>query len=295
MAEGCVAELHGVHKSFGKQQALSGLDLAVYPGEIVALLGPNGAGKTTALSILLGLRRPDQGLARLFGADPRRPAARRSIGATPQETGFPDNISLRELLGFAQAHYGDRPSIDGLLDDFGLAALADRRLGGLSGGQRRLCALALAFAGRPRAVFLDEPTTGLDAEARRSAWQVVEAFVADGGTVFLTTHYLEEADALGSRIVLIDHGRLITEGGVDEIKAAVGLRRLRFRADRCPDLPAIARQESQGEQHTLWCHDADAATRALVQSATPFHDLEVAPVSLEEAIAIKLREARSCD
>ena len=290
-----VAELEDVHKSFGAQPALRGLDLAVAEGEIVALLGPNGAGKTTAIDILLGLRRPDRGAARLFGADPRQPETRRRIGATPQDTGFPENLTVAELIGFVRHHYAEPRPADAALDDFGLTDLAARRVGGLSGGQRRRVAVALAFAGNPRAVFLDEPTTGLDTAARQALWAIAARYAADGGTLFLTTHYLEEAEALASRVVLIDRGALVAAGSVPEIKAAVEIRRLSYRGPPAAELPGVARQETNGERQTLWCRDADAAARALVERGIAFSDLEIAPVSLEQAVTIRLRGTGTCD
>ena len=290
-----VAELEDVHKSFGAQPALVGLDLAVAEGEIVALLGPNGAGKTTAIDILLGLRRPDRGTARLFGADPRQADTRRRVGATPQDTGFPENLTVAELIGFVRRHYPEPRPADALLDDFGLAGLAARRVGVLSGGQRRRVAVALAFAGNPRAVFLDEPTTGLDTAARQALWAIAARYAADGGTLFLTTHYLEEAEALASRVVLIDRGAVVAAGSVPEIKAAVEIRRLSYRGPDAAGLPGVARREADGDRHTLWCRDADAAARALVERGVGFRDLEIAPVSLEEAVTIRLRGRDACD
>lgn len=291
-----VAELEDVHKSFGAQPALSGLDLAVAEGEIVALLGPNGAGKTTAIDILLGLRRPDRGTVRLFGADPRQPTARRRVGATPQDTGFPENLTVAELIGFVRSHYPEPRPADALLNDFGLTDFAGRRVGGLSGGQRRRIAVALAFAGNPRAVFLDEPTTGLDTAARQTLWRLAAAYAAEGGTLFLTTHYLEEAEALASRVVLIDRGVTVAAGSVSEIKAAVEIRRLSYDGPPPPpDLPGVSRHQPDGDRQTLWCRDADAAVRALVGAGLAFRNLEIAPVSLEEAVTIRLREAGTCD
>jgi ABC-2 type transport system ATP-binding protein len=221
-----MAELWGVHKRYGKVEALQGVDLQIHPGELVALLGPNGAGKTTAVSILLGQRRPDAGTARLFGRDPTLPAARRPVGATPQAVGFPDNLTVAEVIDFVRVHYPDPAPTPELLGRFGLSEVAGRRAGGLSGGQTRRLAVALAFAGRPRLVVLDEPTTGLDVEARRGLWQVLRDFVADGGAVLLTTHYLEEAQALASRVVVIAGGRIVAHGSVEDVTARAGLSRV---------------------------------------------------------------------
>jgi ABC-2 type transport system ATP-binding protein len=217
-----VAELRGVHKRYGRVAALRGVDLQIRPGELVALLGPNGAGKTTAVSILLGQRRPDAGSARLFGRDPTVPAARRPVGATPQVAGFPDNLTVAEVVDLVRVHYPSPMPAGELLGRFGLAEVAGRRACRLSGGQWRRLAVALAFAGRPRMVVMDEPTTGLDVEARRGLWEAVRAFVADGGGVLLTTHYLEEAQALASRVVVLAGGTVIADGSVDDITAHAG-------------------------------------------------------------------------
>ena len=218
-----VAELRGVQKRYGKIEALRGVDLQIRPGELVALLGPNGAGKTTVVSILLGQRRPDAGSAALFGHDPTVPAARRPVGATPQLAGFPDNLTVAEVVDLVGVHYPDPTPAGELLGRFGLEEVAGRRACRLSGGQWRRLAVALAFGGRPRLVVMDEPTTGLDVEARRRLWEVLRAFVANGDAVLLTTHYLEEAQALASRVVVIAGGRIIAHGSVDQITAHAGL------------------------------------------------------------------------
>src|SRR5215211_6032114 len=264
-----VAELRGIHKRYGKVDALQGVDLQLRPGELVALLGPNGAGKTTAVSILLGQRRPDAGLARLFGRNPTLPAARRPVGATLQESGFPDNLTVAEVVDLVRVHYPHAAATPALLGRFGLSDVAGRRAGGLSGGQTRRLAVALAFAGRPRLAVLDEPTTGLDVEARRGLWEVLRAFVADGGAVLLTTHYLEEAQALASRVVVIAGGQIIVQGSVDDITARVGLARVHLRAPSLPDLPAGTRVETSNGTHTLYTADPDGLVRALALQGWP--------------------------
>ncbi len=211
------AALHSVSKRIGGHAALKSVDLSIEKGEVVALLGPNGAGKTTALSILLGLRRPDTGRAELFGADPRSPAARAAIGVTPQECGFPPTLRIGEIVDLVRAHFSAPAGRAELLERFGLTAYVRRQSGGLSSGERRRLAVALAFAGRPQAIFLDEPTAGLDVEARRSVWRELEVYAAAGGTVLLTTHHLEEAEALASRILLISRGEIVAEGSLAEL------------------------------------------------------------------------------
>jgi ABC-2 type transport system ATP-binding protein len=279
-----VAELRGVHKRYGKVEALRGVDLQVHPGELVALLGPNGAGKTTAVSVLLGQRRPDAGSARLFARAPTGPAARRAVGATPQVAGFPENLTVAEVVDLVRVHYEHPAATPELLERFALSGVAGRRAGGLSGGQQRRLAVALAFAGRPRLVVLDEPTTGFDLQARRELWQIVRAFVADGGAVLLTTHYLEEADALASRVVVLARGRIIAQGSVDDITARAGRSRVHVQAPSLPELPAGTQAESSNGSHILYTADPDGLVRALVRQGVPFTHLQIERASLEEAI-----------
>jgi ABC-2 type transport system ATP-binding protein len=278
------AVLERVGKSYGKVEALKGFSLTVRAGEVVALLGPNGAGKTTAVMILLGLRSPDEGSARIFGRDPREVKARRLLGATPQETGFPATLRVAEVIDLVRAHYPHPLDTADVVTRFGLAEVARRQVGGLSGGQKRRLAVALAFVGTPRAVFLDEPTTGLDVEARRRVWDAIRAYAENGGTVLLTTHYLEEADALASRVAVIAGGTTLAEGSPAEVKALAGLKRIRVEVDgELPRLSGVERATRAGRVHTLYTADAGAVVELLVASGVALQDLEVTPVTLEEA------------
>jgi len=278
-----VCRLHEVTKAYGATTALHGVSLELGAGEVLALLGPNGAGKTTALSLLVGLRRPDSGTARLFGEDPRRPSARRHVGVTPQELDFPGTLRVVELLDLVRAHYPQPAGTLDLLRRFGLEAIARRQAGGLSGGERRRLAVALAFAGRPRALFLDEPTAGLDVAARRRVWEEVRAFAASGGAVLLTTHDLAEAEQLASCVCVIHRGRILVDGTLAEVRAVAGLTRIRIRAGALPSVPGIARHERHDGQHTLFARHADEVIRALVLGGVTLDGLEVLPAGLEEA------------
>ncbi|MDY7088351.1 MAG: ABC transporter ATP-binding protein [Actinomycetota bacterium] len=215
-----------VTRRYGDKLALDGVSLSIDPGELVGLLGPNGAGKSTLVNLLTGIRRPTSGTVELFGGDPRLPHNRRHLGVTPQETGLPSSLRVGEVVDFVSAHY-ERPLPKAqLLDRFGLSELVRRQTGGLSGGEKRRVAVALAFVGRPRIVFLDEPTTGLDVQARRFLWDGIRSFQADGGTVVLTSHYLEEIEALARRVVVIGGGRVLADDTVDAVRGLVTVRRV---------------------------------------------------------------------
>jgi ABC-2 type transport system ATP-binding protein len=278
-----IASLRGVSKRFRSTEALRDVDLELHAGEVVALLGANGAGKTTAISMLLGLRRPDSGVARLFGLDPRLPAARRRIGVTPQELGFPPTLTVAEIIDFVRAHYDEPEPTDELIRRFGLEEVRDRQAGGLSGGQRRRLAVALAFAPKPAVVFLDEPTTGLDVGSRLAVWEAIRAFGRRGGTVLLTTHNLGEAEALAERVVVMSEGRVIADASLEEIKSHAGLRRIRLRRQPLPQLAGVIRVVDDEDRRVLYVGDAGHVVRDLVHAGADLDDLEVLPVSLEEA------------
>lgn len=275
--------LDDVVRRFGAVVALDGITLALHPGELVALLGPNGAGKSTAISIAVGARSPDSGDALLFGLDPRLAHARAAIGVAPQETSFPPTARVRELVGLVRSHFPAPAQTEHLFAEFGLTRVANRLAGGLSGGERRRLALALAFAGRPKLLVLDEPSGGLDVEARRAAWTSIRAFRDNGGAVLLTTHHLEEAEALADRIVVLDCGRIRAEGTARELRSRSGLARVTLRAAELPTLPQSTRVERSNDLYVLHTPEPEALVALLVASGVPFDGLEVAQPSLEEA------------
>ncbi|WP_166843781.1 ABC transporter ATP-binding protein [Isoptericola sp. BMS4] len=281
-----------VTRRFGGVVALDDVSLDVAPGELVGLLGPNGAGKSTLLSLVSGQRRPDAGTVRLLGGDPRDARARLGLGLTPQETGLPPTLRVREVVDFVGGHYPDPVPTAELLDRFGLAEAARKQTGALSGGQKRRLAVALSLVGRPRVVLLDEPTTGLDVGARQALWDAVREYHADGGTVLLTSHYLEEVQALAERVVVIDRGVVRADDTLDAILRQVSLRRVVLTSPH--DLsgwPGVARSEAagpaaaDGERQTLFTPDADALVRDLVRADVAFRDMEIRGASLEEAFA----------
>jgi ABC-2 type transport system ATP-binding protein len=213
-----VAELTNVTKNYGPVVALSGLDLAIETGELVALLGPNGAGKTTAVRILLGLTQADSGTATICGHDPTSRHAKLRRGALLQVAKVPETLRVREHIELFSSYYEHPLPIAETMAAAGLRGIENRLFGDLSGGQRQRVLFALAICGNPTLLFLDEPTIGLDVEARRTLWQHIRGFVARGGSVLLTTHYLEEADALANRVAVIHRGAIVAHGTPAEIK-----------------------------------------------------------------------------
>ena len=282
-AANTVASLEQASKGFGQTQALDKVNLEVRRGELLALLGPNGAGKSTAISLLAGLRPADRGKVRLFGLNPQEAKARLNLGVTPQETGLPGELRVYELLDLVQAYYPNPTPRAELLERFDLVGLEKRQSGGLSGGQKRRLAVALAFVGNPKLVILDEPTTGLDVESRRGLWEAVKRYQAAGGTVLLTTHYLEEAEALASRVVVINQGKITAEGTVSEIKARLGLKQVRYQGSPVANLAGVSKVEQKNDTTILYTADSDLVVRGLVQQNVPFSNLEVQSVSLEQA------------
>lgn len=212
------ATFTSVTKNYGMVEALRGLDLTIRPGELVALLGANGAGKTTAVRLLLGLAKPTSGRVDVFGGDPRDARSRTRIGAVLQVARVPETLKVREHIDLFRSYYPNPMSMPDIIAAANLEGVEDRKFGQLSGGQQKRVLFALAIAGNPDLLILDEPTVGLDVEARRALWKQIRAFVALGKSVLLTTHYLAEAEALANRVVVVNRGVVVKEGTPSEIR-----------------------------------------------------------------------------
>lgn len=282
-----VLELRSVMRRYGRVEALRGVDLRVGEGEVVALLGPNGAGKTTAVNLLLGLIRADAGEVRAFGRDPRSPAVRARTGVMMQISGIPETLTVREHLELFASYYPNPLPLRRVVGAAGLEGLEGRLYGKLSGGQKQRLHLALALVGDPDVLFLDEPTTGLDVSSRRALWERVREFLAGGRTVVLTTHYLEEADALADRVAVLDQGRVIAEGTPAEIKARAAGRRVRAVTALPPAelerLPGVVGVRRDGAAVELLVNEAERVVLAMLQRDPDLTGLEVTGAGLEEA------------
>ena len=280
-----IISVTGVTRRFNDVVALDDVSLTVGPGELVGMLGPNGAGKSTLLSLISGQRKPDAGSVRLEGGDPREARNRRGLGLTPQETGLPATLKVREVVDFVGGHYPDPVPTAELLEQFGLTEFAGRQTGAMSGGQKRRLAVALALVGRPRVILLDEPTTGLDLGARNALWAAIRRFNSQGGTVLLTSHNLDEVQSLAERVVVINDGLVIADDVMSRILEHVGQHRVVLTSSQdVPNLvPGVTRSEQHGDKHELFTPDADQLVRSLVRADIQFSGIEVRGATLEEA------------
>jgi ABC-2 type transport system ATP-binding protein len=234
-------------KRYGGRAVVDGVSLSVQPATVLALLGPNGAGKTTTVEICEGFRRPDGGTVRVLGLDPRDRSLRPRVGVMPQEGGAYPGLRCEEMLRLVASYAATPLDVDDLLERLALTEVRRTAYRRLSGGQQQRLSLALAVVGRPELVFLDEPTAGLDPQARHTTWELIETLRRDGVTVVLTTHLLDEAERLADHVVLIDAGRVVASGSVAELTKAG--EELRFRADAGLDLAGLegAREDSPGQ------------------------------------------------
>ncbi len=290
-----LAELIDVRKHYAGRMALDGVDLRLQAGQLLALLGANGAGKTTAIGLLLGLLAEESGEVRVFDGVPGRMAARRQTGVMLQSAGIPDAARIGELLDLTRSYYPEPRSVADCVALAGIDGLLDRAYGKLSGGQQRRVQFALAICGRPRLLFLDEPSTGLDVEARQRLWSAIRELVAQGCAVLLTTHYLEEAEALADRVVVLNAGRVVANGSLAEIRAQVSRRRLRctsrLSADYVSSWPGVRSVTGDGRSLDIVVDIAEPVLRRLLSEDGAVEDVEVQRAGLTEAFIELTREA----
>ncbi|MFD6497434.1 ABC transporter ATP-binding protein [Streptomyces sp. NPDC060188] len=277
----------GAVKTFGAVRAVAGIDLDVARGETVALLGRNGAGKSTAISLLLGLNEPDGGSVALFGGRPEESVRAGRVGAMLQDTRPVSRVTVRELVSFVAGRYPAPLPVTETLRLAGVEELAGRRVDRLSGGQAQRVRFALALAGDPALIVLDEPTAALDVEARQAFWESMRAYALRGHTVLFSTHYLEEADAHADRIVVLDRGRIVADGTGEELRRSAGGGLVAFDlAGRGSEglalLPGVVAVEVRGDRARLRTDDPDATVIALAALGA-IRGLEVAPASLDDA------------
>jgi len=282
-----IAVLDNVTKKYGPIVALDGLSLALRPGEIVALLGPNGAGKSTAVRLLLGLSTPTAGTARIFGGDPRETMTRTRIGAMLQVASVPKTLKVKEHIDLFRSYYPKPLSVAEIVRIAQLEGIENRLFQELSGGQRQRLLFGLAICGDPEIVFLDEPTVGLDIEARRGLWEQIRSLAARGKTVLLTTHYLEEADALAHRIIVINKGKVVSEGTPAEIKSKTATRKIRcvtnLSATRIWEMPSVVDVEQSGGTTCVTAGNVEGVLRRMLAEDAELSGLEVVSPGLEDA------------
>ena len=291
------AELRGVDKEYrGGIVALRGLDLELLAGQITTLLGPNGAGKTTAIKIMLGLAAPTRGTARVFGGDPRRAENRVRTGCMMQVAKVPETLRVKEHIEIFRSYYPNPMSYASALEATGIAPLQKRLFGTLSGGEKQRVMLALALCGNPDLVFLDEPTVGLDVDSRRALWNCITLAKSEGRAVLLTTHYLEEAEMLADRVVVLNHGSVIADGTVDQIRQRVALRRIRCNTqvpvDVIRSFTDVTSVHNDGATTEIMTASAEYITRELLRRDESLSALEITGAGLEDAFLALTADAK---
>jgi ABC-2 type transport system ATP-binding protein len=282
--------LRGLTKRFGSVTAVDGLDLTIEPGEVVAFLGPNGAGKTSTIDMVLGLTRPDVGTVDVFGMAPRTAVAHGLVTAVMQTGGLLKDLTVAETLELTAALFAHTRPVAEVLGRAGLTDIADRRVGKCSGGEQQRLRFAMALLPEPELIILDEPTTGMDVEARRAFWSAIRADAEQGRTVLFATHYLDEADAYADRIVLISRGRVVADGTAARIKAQAAGRLVTAtwegvstaEAVTLRGLPGVQDVELRGDTVLVRAADSDAVARYLL-TTTPARDLQITSRGLEDA------------
>jgi len=291
-------ELDGLVKRFGDVTAVAGLDLVIRPGEVVAFLGPNGAGKTSTIDILLGLSRPTAGAVQVFGLDPVSAVAHGRVAAVMQTGGLLKDLTVKETVQLTASLFRDARPVDEVLARAGITHIADRRVAKCSGGEQQRLRFAMALLPEPDLLVLDEPTTGMDVEARRAFWTAIRQDAEEGRTVLFATHYLDEADAYADRIVMVRKGEIVADGTAAEVRAMASGRTVRAELPGATsavqatlwEQPGVTSVELRGDTVRIQCQDSDAVLRYLL-NRTEAHDIEVTAHNLEDAFIALTGEA----
>jgi ABC-2 type transport system ATP-binding protein len=288
------ASMLNVTKNYGAVQALKDFSLQVRAGQLTAVLGPNGAGKTTAIRLLLGLARPTSGRVSVFDGDPALTETHIRVGAMLQVGRVPETLRVREHIDLFSSYYPKPLALSETLSIAGIEDLRNRKFGDLSGGQKQRVLFALAICGNPDLLFLDEPTVGLDVEARHLLWDEIRKLRAQGKTVVLTTHYLEEADALADRIVVINKGSMIAQGTPSEVKAHTAGKKIRC-VTQLPvatirDIAAVADVQQDRDTTIIHTSEPEQVLRELLQRDLALSGLEVTGAGLEDAFLALTQE-----
>lgn len=290
-----VARLADVSKCYGATLALEGIDLSVRPGELLAVLGPNGAGKSTAIELWLGTLLPDRGSVRVLGGSPLEVQSRLGVGVMMQDVALAPQLSPREHIELASSYYRNPLAIDEVIAKVGIKTFADKRYGKLSAGQKRQVQFAVAICGRPRLLFLDEPTVGLDIEARKAMWDNIRRLLGEGCSIILTTHYLEEAEALADRVAVLARGHLVAEGSVDEMRALVARKRIscvcKLELGVVRQIPGVVEATRENGRLEITAIDAEPVVWQLMTADPALSKLEVSQAGLAEAFTELTKEA----
>lgn len=291
-------QLEDVHKALGGNPIIKGVSLEIRRGEVVTLLGPNGAGKTTLISMMTGLRSPDRGAVRVLGQSARSIEARSHYSVSPQDCDFPKSLTVKEVLDFVLCHHQQPYEKEELIEIFELQNLLKRQTGGLSGGQKRRLSLACAFSSYADLIFLDEPSAGLDIDLRKKLWSLIQQYKKQNKTIILTTHYLEEAEVLSNRVIVLEKGNVHFDGPLEKLQDKVARRKVMFKlksklqnADPVPKSLYFKQIIDQNGEHIYLTNNSDLIVQSLYETGASFEDLKILPVTLEEAFRKLLEDS----
>ncbi|PEW76332.1 ABC transporter ATP-binding protein [Bacillus cereus] len=290
-----IVKLSNLCKGFGDKIVLSSINLTVKRGESIGLVGPNGAGKTTLLSIIQGIKKPDSGVVEIFGDIPNKPIQRVKLGISPQSISLPDTFKAGELIEFVRNHYPNKAEFKSLIEEFHLTNIVNYKVGGLSGGQKRLLSTCLAFSGNPELVLLDEPTAGLDVHTRDLLWSVIKNRNSKGTTIIVTSHYLEDIENLTQRIVKIDKGHIHIDDELSRIKSNIQRKNVALKTDKISAficLPSVESYKIQGEYIILRTLSSEELIKEIVMTMEHFEDLRVFEDRLDHYFMSSAEEVR---